>query len=1642
MRLLPLLSCFVAGLGTLLAQGPAVVIHEVSAANSDRVLQFDPTGVPRLGCTPRWMDLNYSPTFWQSGSGPFGFGYTTQGTNLGGAMISKAVSVYLRKEFTPTASQLASGANLQLAIDFDDGFVAYLNGVEIARRNLGAAKAYAWHDQHTYNTHLAGTAETISLGAANSLLQSGTNLLAIQLHNNALAEGAADAPFTASGGGKLYCDAALTLAETTQVNLVSAADTWRYFVGVCEPSGGILDPTDLASLPNGPNWSQVDYVDTSWIVANGALGYDATLPPSTTSYVPQFGTGVNLSSMRNVSLAIFMRREFTLTQAELSSITGLSLTVDWDDGYALYLNGKELSRSNLSGTAGNLIAYNQTATDHGAAYDVSPAAPDRVVALPVPLSLLRAGKNVISGQAHNSSLGSSDLLLDVQFQAVRNGQPNLVLVARNMPWRYLIPTSEIGASVPAAPLVEPQFYDWIELKNTTGTDINLTGWKLSDAPDSPDKWTFPAGTSLPANGYMLVLCSGRDIFAPALGGYLHTNFSLSDSGEYVGLRDSTGALLSEVTGVPGQNFFHTWGIDPTSGSYRFLDQGTPGTANAGEAATDQVDGVDFDKETGFHDPGLTLSLSTNTPGAVIRYTLDGTEPTETNGSVYSGPFDPTVKPPTVGPGSGTILREVWKSPTNVYWLPSQIPVTTQPNSASLYLQAEGPVNADDWYGQRIRGYVHPLVTGTYTFYLASDDNGELWLSTNDNPANKSRIAYHNSWTNSREWTKFATQTSSPVTLTAGNRYYLEALSTEGGGGDHMAIGWSGPGFVSATVIDGRYLSPPEVLPSNLTPLPSYGVVRARAFAPGLLPSETKSRSYVTGADSRVRNFPALFLTGDPGRDFFLPNGIFSVSGGSWPAGDWIPGNTGLDYNFCLMHGRPFERPIGFEWVNPGNDVTVRTTVGLRFSGSVWSRTKYYNQGLEKGPWNSGWQNKPQMSLHFRGDLGISQLHQPGFLPASKLNDWETLKIRAGKNDAYNPFVVDEFIRRCFRDMGNPAPVGTFMCGFINGDLKGYFNLCERPMEEFWQEYFDSANAWDVTPNDWAANLNYDWDWQSGDSLAWKQMMTYFQQNDFSNTAAYETGKSYWDLNNVIDYYITNCWTGMQDWPGNNFYFAHERIAGGKWYFSMWDAEGGFGSFGQANTINEFDANLLVPENGSRSPTITTDGLTTRLVLRRFYQNLEFRLAFADRLQKHFFNGGVLSSARITTLHDSLKNTMAPVIKAVNGADFWDGWWTDWVVASNRTNTFLMQCRSLGMWPTTTAPSMTPLSGTISPTQRVTLGYTTSGSGYTIYYTTDGSDPRAGGGAIQGQAYALPIQVLAPTTIKARTRSTSGEWSPLMEGSFAPPPPTVVFTEIHYNPPGSGDLTEFLELTNIGGGSANLNGAHFTSGIEYTFGNVSIPAGQSIVLVRDSAGFAASYPGVAATGVYSGALDNSGDTLTLVDIAGQVIASTTYGDSNTPGWPEDADGEGYSLVLMRPWTIPNSNLPENWRLSALTGGQPGTQDSTPLAAVAPLSDEDSDGYSALLEYALGTGANSSASRPALTSDLDAGGALLISVIHPLDRDEANLQALESSDFATWQAAEFVSDINNGDGTATLTWRLSSVTAAGGRGYLKLVATQIH
>src|SRR5262249_10889669 len=120
---------------------------------------------------------------------------------------------------------------------------------------------------------------------------------------------------------------------------------------------------------------------------------------------------------------------------------------------------------------------------------------------------------------------------------------------------------------------------------------------------------------------------------------------------------------------------------------------------------------------------------------------------------------------------------------------------------------EAPTDVKENYGQRLHGYIVPPVSGSYTFWIASDDAGELWLSTDADPAHRTRIADVAGRTPARDWGWEANQKSSPIALEAGKTYYVAALQKEGGGGDNLAVRWLRPDGLDEAPIPATYLLP-------------------------------------------------------------------------------------------------------------------------------------------------------------------------------------------------------------------------------------------------------------------------------------------------------------------------------------------------------------------------------------------------------------------------------------------------------------------------------------------------------------------------------------------------------------------------------------------------------------------------------------------------------------------------------------------------------------------------------------------------------------------------------------------------------------------------------------------------------------------
>lgn len=264
--------------------------------------------------------------------------------------------------------------------------------------------------------------------------------------------------------------------------------------------------------------------------------------------------------------------------------------------------------------------------------------------------------------------------------------------------------------------------------------------------------------------------------------------------------------------------------------------------------------------------------------------------------------------------------------------------------------------------------------------------------------------------------------------------------------------------------------------------------------------------------------------------------------------------------------------------------------------------------------------------------------------------------------------------------------------------------------------------------------------------------------------------------------------------------------------------------------------------------------------------------------------------------------------------------------------------------------------------------------------------------------------IGPRTLRLRALSGS-TWSALSEstyqiGTTAPTAANLVVSEISYFPPSPDEDAEFIELLNTGGTALDLSGARFTEGIDFSFPTGStLTVGSRVLIVEDIAAFEALHgTGKPVAGVFLNGtgLSDSGERLKLEAADGSTLLDFSYG-TDFP-WPASANGLGRSMILVDPADPAN---PLSWRSSAGPSGNPGASDS--FARLPGQS---------LLDYVLS----------APTSALDTDGTF--SATRRLGADDATLIPEWSTDLEEWFTSSLtpLSETPDSSGNSTLTWKL--------------------
>ena len=190
----------------------------------------------------------------------------------------------------------------------------------------------------------------------------------------------------------------------------------------------------------------------------------------------------------------------------------------------------------------------------------------------------------------------------------------------------------------------------------------------------------------------------------------------------------------------------------------------------------------------------------------------------------------------------------------------------QPGYAGFTTAASVPSNQADNYGTRIRGWLTAPASGDYRFHIAGDDQCQLWLGTDATRFTKRPLCRVDSWSQPGAYTATSAQQSGLIALVAGQSYYFEAIMKEGGGADHLSVGWTRPGQTVIETIPGKLADGTVVLTSEI-PDPADadddGNPDAWETSKGLNPASAADHAFLDSDSDGFNNLLEYQTQGDP-----------------------------------------------------------------------------------------------------------------------------------------------------------------------------------------------------------------------------------------------------------------------------------------------------------------------------------------------------------------------------------------------------------------------------------------------------------------------------------------------------------------------------------------------------------------------------------------------------------------------------------------------------------------------------------------------------------------------------------------------------------------------------------------------------------
>ena len=1044
--------------------------------------------------------------------------------------------------------------------------------------------------------------------------------------------------------------------------------------------------------------------------------------------------------------------------------------------------------------------------------------------------------------------------------------------------------------------------DWFELYNTSGQEVNLNGYGITDDPSDLSMWVFPS-IVLEPNDFLVVFASDKN--RKDLVAQWDAIINWGDSWSYW---PGTSAPISNWDD-PGTNISN-WSTGPSGFGYGDNDDNT----NLGQIIsvfarkTFQIDDPTMITKALFHidyDDGYIAYLNgeefsrrnMGAPNTEVYYneTTTGLHEAE----IYSGGFPEEISIdlnefPIVS-GDNTLAVEVHNyntSSSDLSCIPfltlgynSEINNATEPHqlmvlpSSYLHTNFKLSSNGDDLIlSDQDENVIDSLFTGT----LETDMSfGRYFEST-------SWVLFAEPTPGSSNSTSSYAGALSPIEFSIESGFYNQ---------DQTSLELSTPNE-SATIYfttDGTIPTMDDFNYGYSIPLTSTTVIRARAFLNGWLPSETKTKTYIFGEDE-AEGLPVVFLSTDPSTFFDEDTGMYVMG----PNASWDFPYFGANF------WEDWERSIHFEI--------------LETDGSGYAA----NAGVKIfGGWSRAFPQK-SLSIFSRSYYGPSSFEY-GLFPNSGIDSYEAFILRNSGNDWESTMLRDGFITSLTNDLNIDHQQYRPAVLYLNGEFWGIQNIREKVNEHFLASHH-LLNAENIDLLD-IEGVN-EWNIIHGTNTDYLNLLDYLENQDMGDPIVQNALENWIDVESYMSYQAFQIFIDNRDWPGNNIKFWRDHRVGGKWRWILYDTDFGF-SIWESNAYMHNTLSYALEPNGPGWP----NPPWSTFLFRRMMDNDHFKNSFIN-IYCDLLNTVFQPNYLINHL-DSIANNIEDIIPVHRARWYNNGNWpnstVNWQSRLNMIENFSINRRSYAInhiknqfdLPNIAQTSVHIYPEVAGSIQLNTLKIIESGwDGY--YFPTIPIEAKA----IPNEGFqfsrwlefpdsnaTIHVQVIDPFTLTAMFIPTN-----LSSG-------TTVINEINYNSSDNYNSDDWVELVNPG--ETEIDISNWVLKDDDNSHGYSIPdetviqPNNYLVLAKDMDLFGTSYPDINnVIGPFDFSLSGGGDQVRIFDNAGVLIDSVQYDDGNP--WPVEPDGNGPTLELINP-TLDNL-LSESWAAST-DNGTPGAQNST-------------------------------------------------------------------------------------------------------------------